>query len=172
MCATVYHSNASHVTKHDTSLFSGKSSSCDDGRDIGRSTSDEQMKEYLGNVAEVKQEEWDTLGSDFEMVLSDCPENANCEGQGPYSCSGWVPTGFHCKPLAAICSSYSLLTVLIFSHFGSAKRQFLITGTCIIYLLNHNKGSIALKVFLLSVCEGWEGQGRACGNVWTESGWS
>jgi hypothetical protein len=76
------------VTKHDTSLFSGKSSSCDDGRDIGRSTSDEQMKEYLGNVAEVKQEEWDTLGSDFEMVLSDCPENANCEGQGPYSCSG------------------------------------------------------------------------------------
>jgi hypothetical protein len=25
------------------------------------------------------------------MVLSDCPENANCKGKGPYSYSRWVP---------------------------------------------------------------------------------
>jgi hypothetical protein len=36
-------------------------------------------------VAEFLQDEWDTLGSDFEMVLSDCPENANTMGKGPYS---------------------------------------------------------------------------------------
>jgi hypothetical protein len=70
--------------KHDTSLFSEKSRNCNDRRDI----SDERMKEYLGDVAELKQEEWDIIGSDFEMVLSDCPENANCEGKGPYLYSG------------------------------------------------------------------------------------
>jgi hypothetical protein len=74
--------------KHDTSLLSGKSSSCNDRRGMGCNVSDEQMKEYLGDVVEFKQEEWDTLGSDFEMVLSDCPENANCDDKGPYSYSG------------------------------------------------------------------------------------
>jgi hypothetical protein len=69
-------------------LFSEKSSSCNDRTDIGCNISDEQMKEYLGDVAEFKQDEWDIVGSDFEMVLSDCPENANCEGKGPYSYSG------------------------------------------------------------------------------------
>lgn len=69
-------------------LFSEKSSSCNGGRDIGCNISDERMKEYLGDVTEFKQDEWDMLGSDFEVVLSDCPENANVEGKGPYSYSG------------------------------------------------------------------------------------
>jgi hypothetical protein len=73
--------------KHDTSLFSEKSSGRND-RDVGCNITDEQMKEYLGDVAEFKQDDWDALGSDFEMVLSDCPENANCEGKGPYSYNG------------------------------------------------------------------------------------
>lgn len=68
-------------------LFSGVSSRVH-GQDIGSSVSDEQTKEFLEDMAELKHDEWDELGSDFEMVLSDCPENSNCEGEGPYSFSG------------------------------------------------------------------------------------
>jgi hypothetical protein len=39
-------------------------------------------------MAELEHDEWDELGSDFEMVFSDCPENANFAGKGPYSYSG------------------------------------------------------------------------------------
>jgi hypothetical protein len=55
---------------------------------MGYNVSDEQTKEYLEDMDEFKQDEWDALGSDFEVVLSDCPQNANCEGKGPYSYSG------------------------------------------------------------------------------------
>ncbi|XP_021931196.1 protein SERAC1 isoform X2 [Zootermopsis nevadensis] len=61
------------------------------GQDIGSSVSDEQTKEFLEDMAELKHDEWDELGSDFEMVLSDCPENSNYEGEGPYSFSGCHP---------------------------------------------------------------------------------
>jgi chromosome condensin MukBEF complex kleisin-like MukF subunit len=69
-------------------LFSEGVSNRVDGQDIGSSVSDERTKEYLEDMAELKHDEWDELGSNFEMVLSDCPENASREGKGPYSYSG------------------------------------------------------------------------------------
>ncbi|PNF22236.1 Protein SERAC1 [Cryptotermes secundus] len=78
--------------EHTSPSILQKSSSSKGGRDIGCNISDERMKEYLGDVTEFKQDEWDMLGSDFEVVLSDCPENANVEGKGPYSYSGCHPS--------------------------------------------------------------------------------
>ncbi|XP_069675082.1 protein SERAC1 isoform X2 [Periplaneta americana] len=60
----------------------------DDGKYMDSDVSDEQTKQYLQDMAEFKQDEWDNLGSDFEMVLSDCPEESNSKGKGPYSYSG------------------------------------------------------------------------------------
>lgn len=68
--------------------FSEGSHNSNDEPDTDCNVSDEQTKEYLQGVAEFLQDEWDTLESDFEMVLSDCPENANSMGKGPYSYSG------------------------------------------------------------------------------------
>lgn len=62
-----------------------------DEPDIECNVSDERTKKYLQDVAEFLQDEWDTLGSDFEIVLSDCPENANSMGKGPYSYTGCHP---------------------------------------------------------------------------------
>jgi chromosome condensin MukBEF complex kleisin-like MukF subunit len=69
-------------------VFSEGVSNSLDRNNVGSSVSDERTKEYLEDMAELKHDEWDDLGSDFEMVLSDCPGNANCKGKGPYSYSG------------------------------------------------------------------------------------
>jgi hypothetical protein len=68
--------------------FSEEGQNHKDGPDIDCNVSDERTKEYLQGVVEFLQDEWDMLGSDFEIILSDCPESANSMGKGPYSYSG------------------------------------------------------------------------------------
>lgn len=49
-----------------------------------RKFSDEEIKKYLQNVAELKREEWREIGSDFEFVVADCPLSSNEEANGPF----------------------------------------------------------------------------------------
>ncbi|PSN32433.1 hypothetical protein C0J52_22989 [Blattella germanica] len=54
-------------------------------------SSDKHTLEYLEDVIQLQREEWDALGSDYEMVLSDCPEQCNERGKGPFSYKGCHP---------------------------------------------------------------------------------
>lgn len=50
-------------------------------------SSDPHTREYMENMKEQMQDEWDDLGSDYEMVYYDIPTTTNDEGDGPYSCN-------------------------------------------------------------------------------------
>lgn len=50
---------------------------------------DEQPQEFMSDLArDLKMREWKHIGNDFEVVLSDCPENMNGEACGPFTCRG------------------------------------------------------------------------------------
>ena len=55
---------------------------------VQRKVSDRHMADYLETMAQRQLEEWELLGSDYIMVLSDCPEKSNEIGKGPFSYNG------------------------------------------------------------------------------------
>ncbi|XP_049863414.1 protein SERAC1 isoform X2 [Schistocerca gregaria] len=52
------------------------------------SISDEKTRAFLEEVTELKQEEWNEIGNDFEIVMEDCPLSTNITACGPYSFTG------------------------------------------------------------------------------------
>nr|CAD7264628.1 unnamed protein product [Timema shepardi] len=78
------------VTNHDDgqALATGKASS-----------SDSSIKAYLEVMDEVKEEEWESLLEDYELVMADCPQGANEQGTGPFC----LMDRHHCAPLASVC---------------------------------------------------------------------
>nr|CAD7571612.1 unnamed protein product [Timema californicum] len=78
------------VTNHDDgqALATGKASS-----------SDSSIKAYLEVMDEVKEEEWESLLEDYELVMADCPQGANEQGTGPFC----LRDRHHCAPLASVC---------------------------------------------------------------------
>lgn len=54
----------------------------------GHTISDEKTRAFLEEVTEFKQEEWNEIGSDFEIVMEDCPLSTNLTACGPYSFTG------------------------------------------------------------------------------------
>ncbi|XP_049812360.1 protein SERAC1 isoform X2 [Schistocerca nitens] len=52
------------------------------------SISDEKTRAFLEEVTELKQEEWNEIGNDFEVVMEDCPLSTNITACGPYSFTG------------------------------------------------------------------------------------
>nr|CAD7428423.1 unnamed protein product [Timema monikensis] len=78
------------VTNHDDgqALATGKASS-----------SDSSIKAYLEVMDEMKEEEWEDLLEDYELVMADCPQGANEQGTGPFC----LRDRHHCAPLASVC---------------------------------------------------------------------
>ncbi|XP_025158727.1 protein SERAC1 isoform X2 [Harpegnathos saltator] len=53
---------------------------------------DDRPQEFFKDLArDLQLREWKKMGQDFEVVLEDCPQNANCDACGLYFCGGDDP---------------------------------------------------------------------------------
>nr|CAD7443967.1 unnamed protein product [Timema bartmani] len=90
LCEPARCSREGSVTNHDDgqAFATGKASS-----------SDSSIKAYLEVMDEMKEEEWEALLQDYELVMADCPQGDNEQGTGPYC----LRDRHHCAPLASVC---------------------------------------------------------------------
>ena len=50
---------------------------------------DVYSSEFFKDLAnDLERREWQQIGSDFEVILDDCPINMNDKASGPFSCKG------------------------------------------------------------------------------------
>nr|CAD7198721.1 unnamed protein product [Timema douglasi] len=85
-----------------TCTLVGSVTNHDDGQALATdkaSSSDSSIKAYLEVMDEVKEEEWESLLEDYELVMADCPQGANEQGSGPFC----LRDRHHCAPLASVC---------------------------------------------------------------------
>nr|CAD7403423.1 unnamed protein product [Timema poppensis] len=85
-----------------TCTLVGSVTNHDDGQALATnkpSSSDSSIKAYLEVMDEVKEEEWESLLEDYELVMADCPQGANEQGTGPFC----LRDRHHCAPLASVC---------------------------------------------------------------------
>lgn len=51
-------------------------------------SSDRHVREYMEDVENQRQIEWENIGKDFEIVWSDLPTSTNENANGPFTCPG------------------------------------------------------------------------------------